>query len=119
MVRLYSEYFDNGFQDSRVVSISRKVNNPTEMNIGCPLPSVQRNISKMENNITEIQAAFKEQLNKDILQVLKSWDSADPSEYNVFSARRSMKEYLLKNQPDEAKRLYKFHAWPGRLRKAV
>ena len=57
----------------------------------------------MENNITEIQAAFKEQLNKDILQVLKSWDSADPSEYNVFSARRSMKEYLLKNQPDEAK----------------
>lgn len=107
-VRLYSEYFDNGYQDSRVVSISRKVNNPTEMNIGCSLAVSSTKLSKMENNITEIQAAFKEQLNKDVLQVLKSWDSADPSEYNVFSARRSMKEFLLKNQPDEAKAYINF-----------
>ncbi len=107
-VRLYSEYFDNGFQDSRVVSISRKVNNPTEMNIGCSLAVSSTKLSKMENNITEIQAAFKEQLNKEILQVLKSWDSTDPSEYNVFSARRSMKEHLLKNQPDEAKAYINF-----------
>lgn len=107
-VRLYSEYFDSGYQDSRVVSISRKVNNPTEMNIGCSLALSSTKLSKMENNITEMQAAFKEQLNKDILQVLKSWDSADPSEYNVFSARRSMREFLLKNQPDEAKAYINF-----------
>ena len=107
-VRLYSEYFDSGYQDSRVVSISRKVNNPTEMNIGCSLTVSSTKLSKMENNITEIQAAFKEQLNKDVLQVLKSWDSADPSEYNVFSARRSMREFLLKNQPDEAKAYINF-----------
>ena len=107
-VRLYSEYFDSGYQDSRVVSISRKVNNPTEMNIGCSLAVSSTKLSKMENNITEIQAAFKEQLNKDILQVLKSWDSTDPSEYNVFSARRSMKEFLMKNQPDEAKAYINF-----------
>lgn len=107
-VRLYSEYFDCGYQDSRVVSISRKLNTPTEMNIGCSLAVSSTKLSKMENNITEIQAAFKEQLNKDVLQVLKSWDSADPSEYNVFSARRSMKEFLLKNQPDEAKAYINF-----------
>lgn len=107
-VRLYSEYFDSGYQDSRVVSISRKVNNHTEMNIGCSLAVSSTKLSKMENNITEIQAAFKEQLNKDVLQVLKSWDSADPSEYNVFSARRSMREFLLKNQPDEAKAYINF-----------
>ena len=107
-VRLYSEYFDSGYQDSRVVSISRKVNNPTEMNIGCSLAVSSTKLSKMENNITEIQAAFKEQLNKDVLQVLKSWDSADPSEYNVFSARRSIREFLLKNQPDEAKAYINF-----------
>lgn len=107
-VRLYSEYFDSGYQDSRVVSISRKLNNPTEMNIGCSLAVSSTKLSKMENNITEIQAAFKEQLNKDVLQVLKSWDSADPSEYNVFSAKRSMREFLLKNQPDEAKAYINF-----------
>ena len=107
-VRLYSEYFDSGYQDSRVVSISRKLNNPTDMNIGCSLAVSSTKLSKMENNITEIQAAFKEQLNKDVLQVLKSWDSADPSEYNVFSARRSMREFLLKNQPDEAKAYINF-----------
>lgn len=107
-VRLYSEYFDSGYQDSRVVSISRKLNNPTEMNIGCSMAVSSTKLSKMENNITEIQAAFKEQLNKEVLQVLKSWDSADPSEYNVFSARRSMREFLLKNQPDEAKAYINF-----------
>lgn len=107
-VRLYSEYFDSGYQDSRVVSISRKLNNPTEMNIGCSLAVSSTKQRKMENNITEIQAAFKEQLKKDVLQVLKSWDSADPSEYNVFSARRSMREFLLKNQPDEAKAYINF-----------
>lgn len=107
-VRLYSEYFDAGYQDSRVVSISRKLNNPCSMDIGCSMAVSSTKLSKMENNITEIQAAFKEQLNKDVLQVLKSWDSADPSEYNVFSARRSMREFLLKNQPDEAKAYINF-----------
>lgn len=107
-VRLYSEYFDNGYQDSRVVSINRKLNIPCSMDIGCSMAVSSTKLSKMENNITEIQAAFKEQLNKDVLQVLKSWDSADPSEYNVFSARRSMREHLLKNQPDEAKAYINF-----------
>lgn len=99
-VRLYSEYFDAGYQDSRVVSISRKLNNPFSMDIGCSMAVSSTKLSKMENNITEIQAAFKEQLNKDVLQVLKSWDSADPSEYNVFSARRSLGEFILKKKDD-------------------
>lgn len=107
-VRLYSEYFDNGYQDSRVVSISRKLNNPTEMNIGCSMAVSSTKLSKMENNITEIQAAFKEQLNKDVLQVLKSWDSADPSEYNVFSARRSQREFLSKVSADTARKFIRF-----------
>lgn len=108
-VRLYSdEHFDAGYRDSRIVSFSRKLNNPQEMEIGCSMAVSTGKISKLENNIVEIQAAFKEQLNKDVLQILKSWDSADPSEYNVFSARRSMREFLLKNQPDEAKAYINF-----------
>ena len=107
-IRLFSEYFDNGYQDSRVVSISRKLNEPTDMEIGCSMAVSSTRLSRMENNITDIQAAFKERLNKEVLQVLKSWDSADPSEYNVFSARRSMKEFLMKNEPDEARAYINF-----------
>ena len=37
-VRLRSdEYFKEGYRDSRVISISRKINNPQEMEIGCSL----------------------------------------------------------------------------------
>ena len=71
----------------------------------------------------DIQAAYKEQLNKDVLTVLKSWDSIDPTEYNVLSAVRTIRtianslskleketadKYLRKDIPDTAKELETF-----------
>ncbi|KAA6326859.1 hypothetical protein EZS27_024091, partial [termite gut metagenome] len=73
--------------------------------------------------MVDIQTAFREQLDKGVLQVLKSWDSADPTEYNVLSALRTIrlvsgsllkmaedigKMYLRKDKEDTAEELINF-----------
>ena len=80
-------YFPAGAHESRITKISRKLNNPFEADIECTYAVDYGRISQIENNIVDIQAAYKEQLNKEVLAVLKSWDSIDPTEYNVLFRR--------------------------------
>lgn len=84
-------YFPTGTHESRVTKISRRVNNTTDMDIECTYAVDYGRINQIESNIVDIQAAYKEQLNKDVLTVLKSWDSIDPTEYNVLSAVRTIR----------------------------
>ena len=123
-VLLESEiYFPAGAHESRITKISRKLNNPCEADIECTYAVDYGRISQIENNIVDIQAAYKEQLNKEVLAVLKSWDSIDPTEYNVLSAVRTIKaiansisrlekeisdKFLRKDIPDEAGELETF-----------
>lgn len=116
-------YFPTGTHESRVTKISRRVNNTTDMDIECTYAVDYGRINQIESNIVDIQAAYKEQLNKDVLTVLKSWDSIDPTEYNVLSAVRTIRtianslskleketadKYLRKDVPDTAKELETF-----------
>lgn len=116
-------YFPTGAHESRITKISRKLNNPCEADIECTYAVDYGRISQIENNIVNIQAAYKEQLNKEVLAVLKSWDSIDPTEYNVLSAVRTIKaiansisklekeisgKFLRKDIPDEAGELETF-----------
>lgn len=116
-------YFPTGAHESRITKISRKLNNPCEADIECTYAVDYGRISQIENNIVDIQAAYKEQLNKEVLAVLKTWDSIDPTEYNVFSAVRTIKaiansisklekeisgKFLRKDIPDEAGELETF-----------
>ena len=106
-----------------MTKISRRVNNTTDMDIECTYAVDYGRINQIESNIVDIQAAYKEQLNKDVLTVLKSWDSIDPTEYNVLSAVRTIRtianslskleketadKYLRKHIPDTAKELETF-----------
>lgn len=116
-------YFPAGTHESRITKISRKLNNLCEADIECTYAVDYGRISQIENNIVDIQAAYKEQLNKEVLAVLKSWDNIDPTEYNVLSAVRTIKaiansisklekeisdKFLRKDVPDEAKELETF-----------
>lgn len=123
-VRLLGDaYFDGGSRDSRVIQISRKVNNPLEMDIEFSYAVKVGRMAALENNVVDIQTAFKEQLNKEVLAVLKSWDSIDPTEYNVLSSVRTIraisnsikklaeesdKKYLFKDREDDAAELITF-----------
>lgn len=114
-VRLLSaEYFTDGYRDSRITAVTRKVNKPSEADIECSYAVSSGRVASLENNVVEIQAAIREQVSRE-LQVLKSYDSADPTEYNVFSAIRTLKSlakldsfYLRKDKPDTARELIQF-----------
>lgn len=107
-VRLLSEeYFTAGYRESRITAITRKVNNPSEADIECSYAVSPGRVANLENNVVEIQAAIKEQLSKE-LQVLKSYDSADPTEYNVFSSIRARRESLSRRFPDTAEGFKQF-----------
>lgn len=116
-------YFPSGKHESRVTKISRRVSNPSEMDIECTYAVDTGRLSQIENDILDIQAAYKEQLDKDVLTILKSWDSIDPTEYNVLSAVRTIRtianaiakleketsgKYLRKDIPDTANELITF-----------
>lgn len=88
---LSEEYFDGGYSNSRVIRIVRKIWNPSIMDIEFSNAVSKGRMESLEHDVDGISVAFKEQLNKEALQVLKSWDSSAPSEYNVLSALRNLK----------------------------
>ena len=57
-------YFPTGTHESRVTKISRRVNNTTDMDIECTYAVDYGRINQIESNIVDIQAAYKEQLNR-------------------------------------------------------
>lgn len=123
-VRLASnEHFDEGYRDSRVTSISRCINRPSIMDIECTYAVASGRLTQLENNIVDIQTQFKQYLDDLQFQILKSWDSSDPTEYNVLSAVRTIRtianslkkqaeesdlKYLRKDIQDKAAELIKF-----------
>ena len=92
-VRLESNiYFPDGVHESRVTRISRKVNNIADMDVEFSYAVDYGRINQIETNIVNIQAAYKEQLNKDVMTVLKSWDNQDATDYSLMTALRIIRE---------------------------
>jgi len=124
-IKLLSEvYFPEGFRQSRITSFARNLNNPYQYEIGCSYAVSKGRLDTIESSINSIHAAFREQLNTTVLPILKTWDSIDPSEYNVFSSLRTLKaisdairrletsvfeKYLRKDVQDEAEEQITFN----------
>lgn len=105
-VRLESEeYFPGfGFRDSRITKITRKVNLPSSMDIEISDALSRTSQEKMADSINDVRSYAKsigESTN--LPDVIRSWDNTLPTDNNLFSARRSQKEFLNKNAPDRAK----------------
>lgn len=92
-IRLYSdEYFNTGYRDSRVISFSRKVDNPQEMEIGSSMATSVGRISKIENSLSELQAVYRQKLSS-TLEIIESTDNTTkPSDKNLYSALKAKQE---------------------------
>ncbi len=101
------QYFDEGHRDSRITKFTRRVSEPNFADIECSYAVSPGRLDALEGEVTAIQAAFKEQRSKE-LHVLRSWDNADPTDYNVFSSIRSRVEHLSRRYPDTAKGFMQF-----------
>ncbi len=107
-VRLeHAEYFEDGYRDSRITKITRKVVRPTEMDIEISDVLSKGALEKVNDSITDVKN-YTKIATGGFPNVIKSWDNTLPTDSNVFSARKALQESLSRQVDDVAKGLITF-----------
>lgn len=110
-VKLVSEkYFaDKGYRQSRVTKITRKVNLPSQMDLEISDALQTGALEKVNDSIGELKNYTKSRTEGAALpDVIRSWEKTLPTDNNLFSARRSMQEFLSRKTDDIAQGLIRF-----------
>lgn len=106
-VRLKSqEYFPSlGYRDSRITRISRSVNLPSQMDIEISDALSSGTLEKIDDAISDAKSYAGSILGAvNVPDLIRSWDKTKPTDNNIYSARRTHKEFLSKNTADRAKK---------------
>lgn len=115
-VRLLSEeYFPgSGYRDTRMTKVTRKLENLSMAAVECTNRVSKGWKRSLESNLNGLQYVVGGLLDRSVIEVLKSWDNREASEYNVFSALRAIKEItrraISKIGPDRTSFLVSFLA---------
>ncbi|MCD7926638.1 MAG: hypothetical protein LUI85_18950, partial [Bacteroides sp.] len=108
-VKLVSdEYFDEGFRDSRITRVTRKLNNLSEAAIECSNAVGTSWKGAVDSSLNGMKYTIAEQLKQGLIKILRTGDTEAPSEYNVFSALRSLATFLRKDIAESVKYLMTF-----------
>lgn len=104
-VRLESEeYFPSfGFRDSRITKITRKVNLPSSMDIEISDALSRTSQEKMSDSIADVRSYARSiEASISLPDIIRTGDRTFPTDNNLFSARRSQKEFLSKVKDDRS-----------------
>ena len=86
------KYFPKtGYRISRITKISRKVNRPSEMDIEISDVLSQGAFALLNDKVTETNSYVKT-LTSTLPGIIKSWEKTPPTDHNLFSAKRVLKE---------------------------
>lgn len=110
-VRLVSKkYFaDKGYRQSRITKITRKVNLPSQMDLEISDALQTGALEKVNDSISELKNYTKSRIDgMELPDVIRSWEKTQPTDNNLFSARRSMQEFLSRKTDDTAQGLIRF-----------
>ena len=106
-VRLKSqEYFPRlGYRESRITRISRSVNLPSQMDIEISDALSSGTLEKIDDAISDAKSYAGSILGAvNVPDLIRSWDETKPTDNNIYTARRTHKEFLSKNTADRAKK---------------
>jgi hypothetical protein len=108
-VRLESSAFfpETGYRLSRITRITRKVNNPLQADIEISDTTDRGKMAALEGSIDQTNHYIKTALGG-LPDIIKSWETTLPTDTNLFSARRSLREFLSKKTNDTAEGLITF-----------
>lgn len=103
-VRLESaKYFpETGFRNSRITKVTRKVNLPSQMDIEISDATSTGTMEAISDSITDAKNYVKTATSGSFPDLIRSWDNTYPTDNNVFSARRTLKEALSRLREDTA-----------------
>lgn len=104
-VRLESaEYFPkDGYRRSRITKITRKVNLPGEMDLEISDALQVSKFDRVNDSIVELKSYTKDKVGSAALpDIIRSFDNTLPTDNNLYSAKRSQREFLSKRHRDTA-----------------
>lgn len=103
-VRLESrQYFpETGFRSSRVTKITRQVNLPSQMDVEISDAVSTGAMESINGSIADAKNYVKTATAGSFPDLIRSWDNTYPTDNNVFSARRTLKEALSRLREDTA-----------------
>ena len=110
-VRLLSEqYFGStgGYKDTRITKVQRKLNDLCQATITCSDEVGTGWKSSVDNSLNSLRYEVARQSEQYVYDVIKSFETKTPSDNNVFSALKSLKTLLRKDQSDGTNFLLKF-----------
>lgn len=104
-VRLASEeYFpENGYRDSRITKITRKVNLPSSMDIEISDALSRTSQERMSDSITEVRSYAQSLGDSGSLpDIIRTGDKTRPTDNNLLSALRAILTFLDKTKDDRS-----------------
>lgn len=102
-VRLESDrFFASGYRESRITVVDQKLERPTEADIEISDVLSQTTQSRMADEIENVRSEVKANA-VELPDVIRSWDTTQPTDNNLFSARRSEQEFLSRKRNDRTK----------------
>lgn len=110
-VRLLSEqYFGStgGYKDTRITKVQRKLNDLCQATITCSDEVGTGWKSSVDNSLNSLRYEVARQAEQYVYDIIKSFETKTPSDNNVFSALKSLKTLLRKDQSDGTNFLLKF-----------
>ena len=112
-VRLESDrFFASGYRESRITVVDQKLERPTEADIEISDVLSQTTQSRMADEIESVRSEVKANT-VELPDVIRSWDTTQPTDNNLFSARRSEQEFISKKRNDCAKKKITFEEGIG------
>lgn len=102
-VRLLSDqYFGaiGGYKDTRITKVQRKLNDLCQATITCSDEVGTGWKSSVDNSLDSLRYEVAKQAEQYVYDIIKSFETKTPSDNNVFSALKSLKTLLRKDQSD-------------------
>lgn len=102
-VRLLSDqYFEaiGGYKDTRITKVQRKLNDLCQATITCSDEVGTGWKSSVDNSLNSLRYEVARQAEQYVYDIIKSFETKTPSDSNVFSALKSLKTLLRKDQSD-------------------
>lgn len=109
-VRLLSDqYFEaiGGYKDTRITKVQRKLNDLCQATITCSDEVGTGWKSSVDNSLNSLRYEVARQAEQYVYDIIKSFETKTPSDNNVFSALKSLKTLLRKDQSDSTNFLLK------------
>lgn len=105
-VKLESEKFfpDTGYRSSRITKVTRKVVLPSQVDLEISDALQSGTLDQVNDSLANIKNYTRERTSGSLPDIIRTWDNTLPTDTNLFSARRSQREFLSKKKIDRAKK---------------